>query len=64
MDDPNQTYHPTMMFGFMLNAEGKEVLSQMWCNALGHMEFRPVPMIEMKDERKSAIAGYLDGDDD
>ena len=63
MDDPNQTYHPTMMFGFMLNAEGKEVLSQMWCNALGHMEFRPVPMIETSDKRPS-IAGYLEEDDD
>ena len=58
------TFHPTVMFGFLPDHKGKDVLCQMWVNSLGLAEYRPVPMIELDKSRKPAVAGYLEEDDD
>jgi hypothetical protein len=52
------------MFGFMPDPKGKQVLCQMWVNALGLTEFRPVPMVELDKNRKPAVAGYLEETED
>ena len=57
-------FHPTVMFGFMSDHTGKEVLCQMWVNALGIAEYRPVPMVKVSEGRKPSVAGYLEEDDE
>jgi hypothetical protein len=52
------------MFGFMSDHTGKEVLCQMWVNALGIAEYRPVPMVKVSEGRKPSVAGYLEEDDE
>ncbi len=52
---------PTLQFGFQLNGSDN-VLCQLWMTAQGLTQWRPVPMIEVNEERKSAVAGYYDED--
>jgi len=58
-----EDFYPTLMFGFLLSNDKKEVLHQMWVTNMGTFEWRPVPLVQMKDDRPQAIAGYLDEDD-
>lgn len=55
---------PMLLFGFSLDKNGQQIVCQMWKNAIGEEEWRPLPMIEMKaPERNPAIAGYLEDED-
>jgi hypothetical protein len=54
---------PTIQFGFLLDSHDKHILHQMWVTPMGLTEWRPVPMIELGQQRKPSVAGYL-GDDD
>ncbi len=57
-------YLPTIQFGFQLTSDNREILHQLWVTPMGLTEWRPVPMIELGPQRKPAVAGYLEGDDD
>jgi hypothetical protein len=49
-------------FRYTLEA-GRTTLEQLWITMSGKQEWRPVPIIEVNDKRKPAIAGYLEDDD-
>lgn len=64
MSSANQDeFMPTIMFGFMLK-DGKNILHQMWVTPMGLTEWRQVPMLELSSERKPAVAGYLEENDE
>lgn len=53
-------FQPTLFFGFQTDKKG---LHQMWVDQYGNVEWRKVPMVNMKPpERKEAIAGYFEDD--
>lgn len=54
---------PTVCFGFMLK-NGQTLLHQMWVTPMGRTEWREVPMLELTPNRKPAVAGYLEDDDE
>lgn len=54
---------PTIQFGFQL-VEGEQILHQLWITPMGLTEWRPVPMIELGPQRKPAVAGYYEDEDD
>jgi len=59
-------FFPTAMFGFLM-LEDKPVIHQMWVNEQGLTEGRPVPMIELSEEKKqrpAAVAGFVSEDED
>ena len=50
---------------FRLDLElGKTTLFQKWMTVSGKEEWRPMPIMEINDKRKPAIAGYLEEDED
>ena len=63
MSDPNE-YLPVAQFSFILIEGEKTALHQLWVTPFGQSEWRPVPTIELGKQRKPAVAGYLEDDDD
>ena len=59
-----ETFHPVAFFGFSIDANGNSIPCQMWMDSWGNFEFRPLQVMQMKETRRSAIAGYLSDDDD
>ena len=65
MKSDHDQFHPTLMFGFQLDALTKEqVLCQMWVNPAGLVEYRPVPMLDADKAKTVCTTGYLEDDDD
>ena len=54
-----EQFYPTVCFGITMVGE-KTVMSQMVVDQWGTVEWRPVPMVEMKQERPAAIAGTIE----
>jgi hypothetical protein len=41
-----------------------EVLHQQWLSADGQSEWRPVPVVEVKPDRRPAVAGWVAEEDE
>ena len=59
----HEDYYPTVAFGFS-PIKGEQRLHQMWISAEGKIDWRPVPMIEMKADRPRSVAGWVSEDDE
>lgn len=47
-------FHPTLVFGFQ-----GETLCQMWVSPFGLTEYRPVPMVELNEQKKPCVTGFV-----
>ena len=54
-----EQFYPTVCFGITMVGE-KTVMSQMFVDQWGTVEWRAVPMIEIKADRKPSIAGTIE----
>lgn len=62
---PEPEFYPTLCFGFILDAQKEQVLSQMWVSALGDTQWRAVPLLEVGTrDRPQAVAGFVPEEDE